>query len=1266
MRLAAAITGWLLACVFMTPAQEVYVSHWGAHTSPFNSWETASTNINDALDIATAGSTVWVTNGVYCYGSTAIDGLHARARIIDAFTLRSVNGYRNTVIEGAYHTAATNTGANAVRALYMTNGVIDGFTLRRGSTDSTGSEPATSGGGVYASGGELFNIRIAGNRGYTAAGAWLQNCVVSNAAISANISTTGSQVKINSNVQLHQVTINSDGMMLPDIRILGTNDTALTNGVMMTSLAQGTDFGRIHTITGSSTHVFTVTNLGVRPLLVESVLPQGGHTGDWTVVDWPEAALDPGEAAPLEVQFDPQSPGARRTLFFVASNDPDDDPYAIWLSGEGIQAEMLVLTTNDWSTITNGSPFPLLAQATDFGDVRVTGDPKTSAYMITNTGSALMNVSQVAATNLQAADFSVTAPSSFPLQVDVSSASLTQVAFAPQELGYRTTWLRFDSDAVNSPYLFSITGRGVEPEMRVIGTDANWVMNGDNTPSAIDGTDFGLFTGIPITQSFSITNAGTYPLSLTGSPCVVIGGSDAIDFSVGTQPSGSIEPGGVVSFDITFFPTVATTRTATVSLYSDDVYFSNTLYQFSIQADVDPNTHYTDIFADISPASASAIKWADLNNDGFADLVVAGYNDTNRTTRIYQSQGSGDFTLLTNDIPGVDSAKIAVGDVDNDGWVDIALSGMQNSGPLTAIYRNQGDNTFTNIEAGLTAAYSGGLILGDFDNDGDLDLFVSGYTLSASVSTLYRNNGDLTFTATTDEFDACRNGDAVWIDYDNDGWLDLLIIGNNGSERISKLYRNNTGSFSLIGDGGITAVSHGEIAKADFDADGSSDLLVTGYSTTGVMSDIYRYTGISATDLFENQSADFTPLWLSSVAAGDVNNDGWPDVITAGETIGGDRVTDLYFNTNGSFVAANNPFPGMRTVSMDLGDYDDDGDLDLALAGLTTNGSVSAIYCNLGNAPNTKPVAPSALTAVVTNGNEVILTWQPGSDAETPPEGLTYNLYVGDSLVAESIVSPHADIATGKRRMFEAGNAGYSTEVHLRNLPSNQTFEWGVQTIDSAYAGSTFSNGAPFDISITPDYVISDIQIQRLPFSATVTVKNQGADNGRAGKLSVWLNKPETAAIGEIADATQTVGELTAGSTTNLIFESFTLPTTTTTNEFRAFINSDYAEVESYTENNQASTNYVYTVYPSFWFQATALDGSVYLRWKDPQAIGAGSPLALIHYATNSYPVDTNNGIFLYQGTNSYYHHSSLIQNQTYFYTIWITHDGTNWFAPPD
>ena len=110
---------------------------------------------------------------------------------------------------------------------------------------------------------------------------------------------------------------------------------------------------------------------------------------------------------------------------------------------------------------------------------------------------------------------------------------------------------------------------------------------------------------------------------------------------------------------------------------------------------------------------------------------------------------------------------------------------------------------------------------------------------------------------------------------------------------------------------------------------------------------------------------------------------------------------------------------------------------------------------------NTLPSAPDGLQ-VTTQGNAATLTWNPGSDVQTPTPGLTYNLRVGTTPGDLEIVSPMAT-ATGYRLVPRRGNAEHNTRWTLKNLPPG-TYYWSVQALDSSFKGSPFAQEGTFTI----------------------------------------------------------------------------------------------------------------------------------------------------------------------------------------------------------
>lgn len=194
MKSRTSVIGLLLTLtVISTNAAELFVSPNGGHIAPFNDWLTAATNIQSAIDEATNGDVVTVTNGIYAEGGKvkAAD-LTNRIAIDKPILVRSVNGPNVTIIQGAWDLNSTN-GPGAVRCAWLTNGAtLSGFTVRGGATRA-GNALATgittnSGGGVWSASREslVTNCIITGNVAQYCGGGVFSN-TVANSIVSENV-----------------------------------------------------------------------------------------------------------------------------------------------------------------------------------------------------------------------------------------------------------------------------------------------------------------------------------------------------------------------------------------------------------------------------------------------------------------------------------------------------------------------------------------------------------------------------------------------------------------------------------------------------------------------------------------------------------------------------------------------------------------------------------------------------------------------------------------------------------------------------------------------------------------------------------------------------------------------------------------------------------------------------------------------------------------------------------------------------------------------
>jgi hypothetical protein len=145
-------------------------------------------------------------------------------------------------------------------------------------------------------------------------------------------------------------------------------------------------------------------------------------------------------------------------------------------------------------------------------------------------------------------------------------------------------------------------------------------------------------------------------------------------------------------------------------------------------------------------------------------------------------------------------------------------------------------------------------------------------------------------------------------------------------------------------------------------------------------------------------------------------------------------------------------------------DYDNDGDLDLLLAGNTGGLDVLRLYRNNNVAANAAPGAPSNL-AVSRVGTGVEFSWNAATDDHTPSPGLGYNLRVGTTPGGSQVVSPQSD-PTGYRRLAALGNVQSGLSARLGHLVPGTTYYWSVQSVDAAFAGSPFAAEGSFTFTV--------------------------------------------------------------------------------------------------------------------------------------------------------------------------------------------------------
>jgi len=228
------------------------------------------------------------------------------------------------------------------------------------------------------------------------------------------------------------------------------------------------------------------------------------------------------------------------------------------------------------------------------------------------------------------------------------------------------------------------------------------------------------------------------------------------------------------------------------------------------------------------------VKWSDLNNDGFDDIVMNGADSVlvNRTF-IYQSNGNGTFASMPNSIPGLTAGSVAIADYNNDGLKDIAVTGMDSMGSHHAyIFKCTGPFTYSDIHAQLEGTHFGELQWGDYDNDSLADLVINGIGDLDFRTRLYKNMGADSFLLQP-IFMQGTGGTVDFLDYNNDGWQDILVTGYDSTSvnNITELHHNNgNGTFTLAASNLPPFGEPSGVAIADFNLDSIPDICFIGGS----------------------------------------------------------------------------------------------------------------------------------------------------------------------------------------------------------------------------------------------------------------------------------------------------------------------------------------------------------------------------------------------------------------------------------------------------
>ena len=495
------------------------------------------------------------------------------------------------------------------------------------------------------------------------------------------------------------------------------------------------------------------------------------------------------------------------------------------------------------------------------------------------------------------------------------------------------------------------------------------------------------------------------------------------------------------------------------------------------------------------------VSMADLNGDGNLDLVVP--NRATNNVSIFLGDGTGNFGTATNYQVGTYGFASVVGDFNGDIIPDIAVANWGSSN--VSVLLGTGTGTFNPATNFAVGSSPWSVAMGDFNGDGKLDLATA--NISSNNVSILLGTGTGSFNPATNFSVGNRPQSVAVGDFNNDGKLDLATANFN-SNNVSIILGTGTGSF-----GSPTNINVGtnpySVAVGDLNGDGKLDLATANEGSSNVS--VLLGTGTGSFNPATNFSVGSGPR---SVAIADIDGDGKLDLVTAngvGSNSPSNNISILAGTGTGSFAAATNLNLGTGPWTVAVGDLNNDGKPDLATSNYWTNNVSVLLNTTISSTPVVNFDAPTYSGTEETTDNIINI---PVTLSATPLTDVTVPIVINPSSTA-SLGSDYTLFSTTVTFLAGATGTALTQNVAVTIKPDNiaenaETVVLNLGTITGANAGTTNQT----TLTIAPND----------PISYSITTSNSAIAEGNSGTTPLTFTVTRSGGVDAASSVNYTIG----------------------------------------------------------------------------------------------------------------------------------------------